>query len=256
MSRSLVFAFLLAVFFHWLLAFFEPEAFKRPVPAGQIQRTLSLSIVKPEPVVKKNPALREPAVVTKRAEKRIPEQKEARKKAVSKPGAPAKGEEKKVPQPKHAVSNDSAPPKEEFFDYLPPPAHVREKRDAVAHGPDPVPSAGRARETAVLAETKETDPPLPPEIPITAALPVYRKNSPPQYPVLARKRNYQGTVILEVLVRSDGTAGSVRLVQSSGHDMLDGAALKGVQGWLFHPARRGEEPVDMWVQIPIRFHLQ
>ena len=95
----------------------------------------------------------------------------------------------------------------------------------------------------------------PSHAPITHALPVYRRNTPPQYPLMARRRGYQGRVLLEVLVRKDGRAGFIRLARSSGYEVLDRAAIKGVRNWLFHPAKRGDELVEMWVEIPIRFQL-
>jgi protein TonB len=95
-----------------------------------------------------------------------------------------------------------------------------------------------------------------PEEPLVLATPDYQKNAPPPYPLLARKRNYQGTVLLEVLVKADGTAGSIRLSRSSGHETLDRAAIKGVSKWLFQPATKGHEAIDMWVEIPIRFELK
>jgi len=103
---------------------------------------------------------------------------------------------------------------------------------------------------------KKESPDLPPAPPITYALPNYKQNSPPKYPLLARRRNYQGTVLLEVLVTREGTVGSVRLARSSGFEMLDRAAMKGVRKWLFHPGKRGDEVVEMWVKVPIRFQLR
>jgi protein TonB len=72
---------------------------------------------------------------------------------------------------------------------------------------------------------------------------------------LARKRGYQGTVLLEVLVSTDGKAASIRLSRSSGYSILDRAAITGVRDWLFYPAKRGDEVFEMWVTIPIRFTL-
>jgi protein TonB len=91
---------------------------------------------------------------------------------------------------------------------------------------------------------------------IREARPVYRNNPPPEYPRLARKRGYEGTVILEVLVDKKGKAGSLRVLTSSGYPILDRAALATVEGWLFEPGMRGNERVEMWVRIPIRFELK
>ena len=36
---------------------------------------------------------------------------------------------------------------------------------------------------------------------------------------------------------------------------LDRAAIEAVKTWLFEPARRGKEPVPVWVTLPVRFGL-
>ena len=92
-------------------------------------------------------------------------------------------------------------------------------------------------------------------IPLTYAHPIYKRNISPPYPLLARKRGYQGTVLLEVLVGIDGKAASIKLSRSSGYSILDRAAIKGVRDWLFYPAKRGDDLFEMWVKIPIRFTL-
>jgi len=91
---------------------------------------------------------------------------------------------------------------------------------------------------------------------ISKARPVYRKNPPPEYPGLARKRGYQGTVFVEVLVGVNGKAKDVRMLVSSGYPILDNAALRSVKEWVFEPGMRGSESVKMWVRIPIRFQLK
>ncbi|MBW2097025.1 MAG: energy transducer TonB [Deltaproteobacteria bacterium] len=90
---------------------------------------------------------------------------------------------------------------------------------------------------------------------VQVARPLYRKNPRPRYPRLARRRGYQGVVILEVLVRRDGTPGKVQVFQSSGHRILDRAAIKAVEKWSFAPGSENGTPIDMWVKIPVRFQL-
>jgi protein TonB len=96
---------------------------------------------------------------------------------------------------------------------------------------------------------------LPP-IPVREAAPLYRKNPLPEYPLIGRKRGYQGTVILEVLVNREGRVTDLRLFASSGYSVLDQAALASVKTWIFDPGMRGGEKVDMWVKVPLRFHLE
>ena len=88
------------------------------------------------------------------------------------------------------------------------------------------------------------------------AVPLYLKNPPPEYPPVARRRGYEGTVVLEVFVDREGRVLDLGVFQSSGHNVLDRAAMKAVRGWLFEPARRGEATVDMWVKVPLTFRLK
>ena len=95
---------------------------------------------------------------------------------------------------------------------------------------------------------------MPP--PVHEATPLYRRNPVPEYPLIARKRGYQGTVVLEVLVNREGKVTELTLSASSGYSVLDQAALASVKTWLFDPGTRGEENVDMWVKVPVRFQLE
>lgn len=85
--------------------------------------------------------------------------------------------------------------------------------------------------------------------------PIYRENPRPEYPRLARRRGYQGTVVLEVFVDRKGRVGDLKVFQSSGYPVLDRAAMTSVREWLFEPAIRGDERMETWVKIPIRFQL-
>jgi len=83
----------------------------------------------------------------------------------------------------------------------------------------------------------------------------YLHNPKPTYPLIARRLRLEGTTIVRVLVSPAGKAEIVQLATSSGSSVLDQAALNAVQGWLFVPARQGDQPVPAWVDVPIRFRL-
>lgn len=87
------------------------------------------------------------------------------------------------------------------------------------------------------------------------AVPLYRENRQPQYPVLARKRGQEGKVILQVLVEASGRVGDLKIVQTSGYPSLDKAALDAVRHWKFSPGKQTGIPVPMWVAVPIVFSL-
>jgi protein TonB len=87
------------------------------------------------------------------------------------------------------------------------------------------------------------------------ASPLYRKNPSPKYPRHARRKGYEGTVILEVLVDENGTVKDLKVVESSGYELLDKSAISSVQKWLFEPGTEGGKAAKMWVRVPIRFKL-
>lgn len=91
---------------------------------------------------------------------------------------------------------------------------------------------------------------------IKEAVPLYKENPAPVYPLQAKKRGHEGTVILEVLVTKEGNAGKVSVFRSSRNTLLDEAAVSSVKKWRFEPGRRGDMKVDMTVKIPIRFQLE
>jgi protein TonB len=63
-------------------------------------------------------------------------------------------------------------------------------------------------------------------------------------------------VVLKVEVLSSGLVGQVEVKKSSGHEILDHSALSAVKQWKFFPAKRGENAIAFWVNIPIKFQLQ
>ncbi len=89
-----------------------------------------------------------------------------------------------------------------------------------------------------------------------SAEPISIENSPPVYPGLARKRGYQGRVILDVLVSGEGKVNDIRINATSGYAILDRAALKAVSDWQFLPAVKNGKKEVVWIKIPIRFELK
>lgn len=81
-------------------------------------------------------------------------------------------------------------------------------------------------------------------------------NRKPPYPRLSRLNDEQGTVVLRVLVKADGTAGNVEIKTSSGYPLLDESARSTVQTWNFIPATVDGKPVAEWYQVAIPFTLQ
>ncbi len=85
--------------------------------------------------------------------------------------------------------------------------------------------------------------------------PGYLSNPKPAYPAEARQRRQQGLVVLTVFITGEGRPQRVDVTQSSGHVLLDEAALGAVRQWQFTPARIGNLPIASQVEVPIRFKL-
>jgi protein TonB len=122
--------------------------------------------------------------------------------------------------------------------------------------PDPAPVVSEEPPLPV-APPQEDPTPVVVEEPIV--LPKYRadhlRNPKPKYPAIAQRLRIEGTVLVQVLVSPAGLPLKVKIVRSSGTPVLDEAALEAVRNWAFVPARRGAEPVESWVEIPIPFTL-
>jgi protein TonB len=77
----------------------------------------------------------------------------------------------------------------------------------------------------------------------------------PDYTEEARRRSLSGDVLLEIVVRSDGRVGAVRVLQGLGAG-LDQRAVEAVRQWRFSPARRLGTPVDVLVEVAVEFRLR
>ena len=71
----------------------------------------------------------------------------------------------------------------------------------------------------------------------------------------ARRRGITGDVVLEIVVRRDGSVGDVTILQGRGAG-LDQRAVAAVRQWRFSPARRRGEPVDVIVEVAVEFTLR
>jgi protein TonB len=124
----------------------------------------------------------------------------------------------------------------------------------VASIPDP-PGEETANEPAVTIPEENAALSNEEHAAVQVSVPLYDINPSPVYPRVARRRNYQGTVLLDVRVTADGKAAEVKVAQTSGYKVLDRSALTTVMGWRFEPARRGSQPIETWVQVPVKYEL-
>jgi len=79
----------------------------------------------------------------------------------------------------------------------------------------------------------------------------------PQYTAEAMRAKVQGTVLLECIVRPDGSVGDVQIVRSLDPTFgLDQEAIKAAKQWRFAPGTRMGEAVPVLVTIELQFTLR
>ena len=79
----------------------------------------------------------------------------------------------------------------------------------------------------------------------------------PQYTSDAMRAKVQGTVLLECVVRPDGSVGDVQVIRSlDPHFGLDDEAIKAAKQWRFAPGTRLGEPVPVLITIELTFTLR
>lgn len=136
----------------------------------------------------------------------------------------------------------------------PPPRRTTPKAKVPVVAAAPAPPA-----TSEAVSRPSPPPPVAQAAPLAAEEPIVRPapvNSPrPRYPRTARQRGLEGTVVVTVQVSEAGEVVDAAVRTSSGHAMLDQAAMDGVLRWRFSPARRQGEPTRATIDVPIRFEL-
>jgi TonB family protein len=79
-------------------------------------------------------------------------------------------------------------------------------------------------------------------------------NPPPRYPLIARRKGWEGTVVIDIHVSNTGWVQEARVDKSSGYTVLDDAALGAVRNWRIalhgRPAETGFK-----FRIPVIFKL-
>ncbi len=76
-----------------------------------------------------------------------------------------------------------------------------------------------------------------------------------EYTEEARRRSLSGEILLEIVVRTDGSVGDVRVLRGLGAG-LEQKAVQAVRKWRFDPARRKGVPVDVIVEVAVEFMLR
>jgi TonB family protein len=72
----------------------------------------------------------------------------------------------------------------------------------------------------------------------------------PNYPLAARRQHWTGAGVFVCHIRPDGTVASVDVRRSTGHQVLDQAAITALQRWRFQPGK-----IESPINVPVDFHM-
>lgn len=110
--------------------------------------------------------------------------------------------------------------------------------------PAPTPEAvPQPIEIEVEPQPELPPPPVEPRILEGDAIPAVIESSQPSYPRRALRMRWEGTVCLLITVDPEGFVTSCRIEESSGHGVLDEAAKKAFESWVFREVLPGEPSV-------------
>lgn len=106
------------------------------------------------------------------------------------------------------------------------------------------PAAGRQAETAATPRDM---------IPATDVVPL--SLDPPEYPAQARRRNQQGSVVIEFTVNIAGETEDITVVSANPPRVFDREAIRAVSRWKFMPATENGQAVPQRIRHTIDFNL-
>ena len=200
------------------------------LPAVVVPPILQESVVPPpEPELEPEPGL-EPEPVPEPEPPPILQQEEA----------PVELPEPPPQEPEPEPTPEPLPPLPE-----PVPETVSEPEPPAAPMPEPAPTLP---EPDVAAAPDNSDG-------VADVPPAPRRPIKPEYPLQARQEQWEGDVTCAVHISPHGRVLEADIVQGSGHEVLDAAALKAVRAARFSPALRRGRPVELRVRLTVSFRL-
>jgi periplasmic protein TonB len=81
-------------------------------------------------------------------------------------------------------------------------------------------------------------------------------NPKPPYPLISRRLNEEGKVVLNVCVSLSGLVENLKLEKTSGYQRLDDIAIETVKKWKFIPAKNQDRDINACYLLPVQFILR
>lgn len=141
----------------------------------------------------------------------------------------------------------------------PPPVDLKERPPVQVVAPDiniTVPVDAPPPPIQVVT-TQHVEAPPPPRaiVPGTPVKPSFVPNVQDYYPDASRRAGEEGRATVKICVNATGKIDSAEIANSTGHPLLDEAALKVAKAFRFKPATSEGKPVASCPSLPVKFEL-
>lgn len=255
-KNRFIFSFIMALAIHFLLINMRMARMSQRVSDFQIPDTVNIFLGQMEQIKDVREDADEQEVQPVQAVAEQPMEKKSVEK-ISQPVLPEKLEKPDIESPvtkESSIANEiEAAAPQDTAEIKPSEIMTNaEVSDKKIESAQPVSTQENPDSGITQIDTLQTDQEVNLSI-VIKAIPKYKVNSQRIYPPIAKKRGYRGTVVLTVQVNMEGRVDDLYVDVSSGYTMLDRAALNSVRKWLFEPGRKGDEKIDMWINVPVTF---
>ncbi|MCE7913661.1 MAG: energy transducer TonB [Nitrosomonas sp. PRO4] len=156
---------------------------------------------------------------------------------------PARKPEIKSPKREERLAaKSSVVPKQQVVETLPEPFDepIAEQINETTHSVAALPAQIPAEPVTLSSELSVSCPKL----------------SAPAYPAISRRMGEEGKLVLRVELDEKGHIDDAKVINSSGYERLDAAALTAVKNWQCNPSLRNGQPVRAVALQPFNFVLQ
>jgi len=141
----------------------------------------------------------------------------------------------------------------------PPPPHVDLKVPPPVQVVAPEVTINIPVPAPITVAPKRAPPPVVvihvPPAPVIAGKVTYMPDPQDFYPDASRRNNEEGRALVHICVDVRGRVASAEVSASTGHQMLDEAAVKLAKGARFKPATQKGKPVEWCTGLPVKFVL-
>lgn len=216
----------------------------QPAPAPRSEPIIVrlLPEVPPSPVVEPAPAAPAPAPTQPKPEPHKPAAPKPKPKPKAKPRPVAAQPSKPIPRPQPPVP--TVPPAESASAFAPASIPADSVDKPAISAADQLPGGG-GRAAGPASAAGAGDAPA-----------AYLSSTPLIYPEQARRRGWEGTVLLRVQLDANGIVQGVTILQSSGYSVLDQAAASQISRWRFKPSLHNGTPQPSTLRVPVKFRLE